>query len=103
MNLGSNVEILRKQKNLTAVELAAALGVKPQYISQIENGKRTPSLKILQKLAAALDTTTSELLGEVPQSYPVTMKKLVDAAENLNQQQLDVIISVVKEMSGKYK
>lgn len=103
MKLNTNVERFRKLNNLTKVELAAKTGVKPQYISQIENGKRSPSLKILQKLAAALNTTTSELLGEVKECYPTNMKQLVDAAETLNSQQLDVVISVVKEISGKYK
>jgi transcriptional regulator with XRE-family HTH domain len=103
MELGKNVERYRKQKGLTTVELAAISGVKPQFISQIENGKRFPSLKILQNIASALDITTSELLGETRQSYPTNLKKLVDAAEGLNNQQLDIVISVVKEMNGKYK
>ncbi len=103
MHLGKNIEKHRKAKKLTTVELASMAGVKPQFISQIENGKRSPSIKILQKIAVALDTTTSELLGEVPLHITTDMKRLVDAAESLNSQQVDVVISVVKEMSGKYR
>lgn len=103
MKLGGNMERIRKAKGMTTVELAAAAGVKPQFISQIENGKRSPSLKILQKLASALDTTTSELLGEIPENLSLDMKRLVTAAEGLNQQQVDVVISVVKEINGKYR
>jgi Predicted transcriptional regulators len=103
MYLGANMERLRKIKKMTTVELAALAGVKPQFISQIENGKRSPSLKILQKIAAALNTTTSELLGEIPMYIAADLRRLVDAAEGLNSQQVDVVISVVKEMNAKYR
>ena len=103
MVLGANIERLRKAKGMTTVELAAAAGVKPQFISQIENGRRGPSLKILQKLATALDTTTSELLGETPELLSAGMKKLVDAAKDLSPQQMDAVISVVREINGKYR
>ncbi len=102
MGLGNNIERIRKQNKLKTGELAALSGVKSQHISQIENGRRTPSLKVLQKIAASLNTTTSDLLGEVPESYPVNIKKLVEAAENLNPQQLEIVINVVKEMNAKY-
>lgn len=103
MYLGINIERHRKAKKMTTVELASMAGVKPQFISQIENGKRTPSLKILQKIAGALNTTTSELLGETPEYVTADLKRLVDAAEGLNSQQVDVVISVVKEMNAKYR
>lgn len=103
MELGTNVEKVRKAKGMTTVELAAAAGVKPQFISQIENGRRSPSLRILQKLASALDTTTSELLGEIPERLSPEMKRLVSAAEGLNPQQVDAVISVVREINGKYR
>lgn len=103
MELGTNMEKARKAKGMTTVELAAAAGVKPQFISQIENSKRSPSLKILQKLASALGTTTSELLGEVPERLTPEMKRLINAAEGLSSQQVDAVISVVREINAKYR
>lgn len=103
MYLGYNMEKLRKAKRLTTVQLAAMTGVRPQFISQIENGKRTPSLKILRKISEALDTTASELLGEVPIYISEDMKRLVDAADGLNSHQVDAVISVVREINSKYK
>jgi transcriptional regulator with XRE-family HTH domain len=102
MELGKNIRKTRKANRMKTVRLAAITGVKPQFISQIENGKRLPSLNILQKIASALNTTTSELLGETPEILSTDMKRLVDAAGGLSSQQMDVVISVVKEMSGKY-
>lgn len=103
MELGANVERFRKAKGMTTVQLGAAAGVKSQFISQIEKGKRYPSLKILQKLASVLNTTTSELLGEIPEILSTEMKRLVSAAEGLNPQQVDAVISVVREINGKYR
>lgn len=102
MNLASRIEKFRKANGMTMVELAAQIDVKPQYISQIESGKRSPSLKILQKIAGALHVTTSELLGETPEVVPADIRKLVQAAEGLNSQQIDAVISVVREMGNKY-
>ena len=102
MYLGHNIEKHRKAKKLTTVQLAAMAGVKPQFISMIENEKRTPSLKILQKISVALDTTTSELLGEVPAYISEDMRRLVDAADGLNSHQVDTVISVVREINSKY-
>ncbi|OGO81298.1 MAG: hypothetical protein A2Y21_05815 [Clostridiales bacterium GWC2_40_7] len=103
MYLGNNIKKLRKARKLTSVQLAAMADVRPQFISQIENGKRTPSLKILQKISVALNTTTSELLGEVPLYISEDMKRLVDAADGLNRQQVDAVINVVREINSKYK
>lgn len=103
MNLGHNIEKYRKAKKLTTVQLAEMAGVRPQFISQIENVKRSPSLKILRKIAEALDTTTSELLGEVPVYISADMKRLVNAADGLNSQQVDAVISVVREINSKYR
>jgi transcriptional regulator with XRE-family HTH domain len=103
MEIGKNIARHRKANNMTAVELAALVGVKPQYISQIENGKRTPSLKVIRKLAKIFNTTSSELLNEVPESIPAEIRKLVQAAEGLNKEQVDIVISIVKEINSKYK
>ena len=58
---------LCKKKNLTLSELAARCGVSVGYLSLLSRGKRqNVSIEILQKICAALDITTSELLGENP-------------------------------------
>ena len=40
----------RRAHELTQIQLAAMLEVTPEYISMIENGKKTPSKKLLNKL-----------------------------------------------------
>lgn len=43
-------------------ELAENLGMSASFISEIENGKKKPSLDTLQKYAAHFDTTVSSIM-----------------------------------------
>jgi transcriptional regulator with XRE-family HTH domain len=49
-----NIKSLRKQLGWSQEFLAEKTGVSAPYITQIEVGKRTPSLDIVEKLASAL-------------------------------------------------
>ena len=49
-----NIKSLRKRLGWTQELLAEKTGVSAPYITQIEAGKRTPSLDIVEKLAFAL-------------------------------------------------
>ena len=59
----SNLERARRAQGLTQVELARLLGVQQSTISQIEQRKRNPSVSLLIRAAAALQTTVDDLLG----------------------------------------
>ena len=48
------LEIERKKKHLSASELAKICNINKSYISLIESGKKTPSIKIIIKLADTL-------------------------------------------------
>lgn len=102
MELGKNISRIRKLHKITAAELAKLAGIKQPYLTQIEKGKRSPSLDVLQRIAKALNTTVSELLGEVPDPMSDDMKRLIDMARGLSTEQIDAIISVVRELGGKY-
>jgi transcriptional regulator with XRE-family HTH domain len=45
--------------------LAAQANLHRNYVGLLERGQRMPSILVVQQLAAALDTTMSELLAEV--------------------------------------
>lgn len=62
VTIGKKIKGLRKARELTQVELAVIVNISPVYLGFIENGRRRPSLKILEKLARALKVKPSELL-----------------------------------------
>lgn len=46
---------------MTSERLAYENGISKGYLSDLENGKRLPSLKVLEKIAKALGVTLREL------------------------------------------
>ena len=61
---------LRESRGLTQRELAEAIGVSRQAIGLYEAGEREPDLSTLQKLARALGTSMSYLVGETDDPSP---------------------------------
>ncbi len=52
--LGKRISAIRRQKGFTSEKLAYENGISKGYLSDIENGKRLPSLKLLETLAKGL-------------------------------------------------
>ena len=63
--LGRRIAFLRKEKGLSQVDLAADADMAKSYLSELELGKRNPSVLILSRVAAALGTTLEELFKGV--------------------------------------
>lgn len=61
--LCQRLKVRRKQRRLTQKHLAVT--TTPSFISRIERGRDLPSLTGLRKMAAALDTTMGDLLGDL--------------------------------------
>jgi transcriptional regulator with XRE-family HTH domain len=53
----------RLKSNLTQQELADKVGISKAHISQIENGNREPSLRVLVHLAMILNVRPCLLIG----------------------------------------
>lgn len=61
-SMGDKIKFYRKKRVLYQVELADIVGVSTKYIGSIEQGIRTPSLKLLKKIAKALKVSPKDLL-----------------------------------------
>jgi transcriptional regulator with XRE-family HTH domain len=59
--LGRRVAYLRKERKKSQLDLALDAGVAKNYISDVENGRRNPSILILGKIAKGLGITLEEL------------------------------------------
>lgn len=60
--LGKNIRKLRKGAGLSQEKLGEITGLNQTYISDIELGKRNPSIRNIEKVAKALNVTASELI-----------------------------------------
>lgn len=59
--LGKRISQERRKKNLTTEKLAYENGISKGYLSDIENGKKLPSIKMLERIADALEVDISIL------------------------------------------
>ena len=59
---GKNLKKYREEKGMTQEELGSVAECTPQYISEMENCKANPSLKIMDRLADELDKSTADFL-----------------------------------------
>ena len=60
--VGKRIKELRKYKNLSLKQLADKIPLSVSFLSDIENGRSNPSIKRLEEIALALETTTAYLL-----------------------------------------
>ena len=56
---------LRRDQQETLAETAGRAGISPQYLSEIERGRKEPSSEMIAALAGALGTTLIELTEQV--------------------------------------
>lgn len=69
MNIKDNIRNKRKKENITQTQLGHIVGVAASFISDIETGKKRPSLELLYKLADALNTTPGQLFDGLHDDY----------------------------------
>ena len=68
--LGAKIRTQRKLQGLSIRELAARCGMSIGMISQIEQGKSTPSLRSLRLISETLKLPVSAMFHQVPASIP---------------------------------
>lgn len=62
---GQNVRYWRKERGLSQEEFADRAQLHPTYVSGIETGYRNPTVKIIGRIAAALDVAPADLFAEI--------------------------------------
>jgi transcriptional regulator with XRE-family HTH domain len=68
---GEKLRLLRQGRGLTLTELAAATGLKAHgYISELEAGKKQPSVQFVISIAKYFDVSTDELLLDEKELAP---------------------------------
>src|ERR1700761_5927160 len=62
--LGSRLRALRTERDETLAQTAERAGISPQYLSEVERGRKEPSSEMIAALAGALDLTVAELMAD---------------------------------------
>lgn len=105
--VGRKISELRKQKNMTQLELADRMGVSFQAVSNWERGNSMPDISKLPELAEIFGTTIDNILGakselikkaaegkleEYVESNPVSLEEIKEAAPILKPNQMVEIV-----------
>lgn len=60
--LGEALRLIRVYHDLTQTQLSYELGLSNSFLSEVESGKKVPSLEILERYSARFDISMSSLL-----------------------------------------
>ena len=97
MSIGDRIRDRRQVMQVTQHHLASSLGLTPQHISAIEQGKRTPSLLSLAKLAEELGVSTDYLVsgkeGIITDTIPA-----IKADKRLNIRVKKALVTLIEEL-----
>ena len=101
VRLGQRIKRFRKNKNITQEELAFELNTSSSYVSNIECGKKKPSLSKLVKISEVLGVTINDLIYSAPDNSLLLNNKELSELISLctpEKQQLliDSISSIIK-------
>ena len=71
-HVGQEIRRVREERDLNQAQLAVLIGTGPAAISRIENGRQSPSMTTLTKIAQALEVEVAALLPKV--SAPASLE-----------------------------
>lgn len=84
----------RNEKKLTQVEFAKEVGISTNYYASIEQGKNSPSLDVLSRIAKALGVSVLYLLNDriddMENRVEAEVKRLMKIFKSIPKNQLDV-------------
>src|SRR3954452_17689084 len=65
--LGEQLRAERVRRDERILDVAERAGVAPQYLSELERGRKDPSSEVLSAVAGALGLTVAQLTGRIGQ------------------------------------
>lgn len=112
-SLGRNIGLTRRRMRMTQFEFAEHVSVHPNYVSQLERGRKEPSLGLLNRIRETLDLTWAELFAadEKPRNgrgknggaMDADRRRLLACAERLDTRTLAALVNFVSAVSRSKK
>ena len=99
-DISLRIATLRTKKKVSAREMSLAIGQNPNYINHIETGNATPSLSGLSYICEYLGITMNEFF-DFDSSNPAKLNKINEYLKKLNDEQLEVVENLVKNLADK--
>ena len=96
--ISERIANIRSAKNMSARNLSLELGQSTEYINQIENGRKMPSIEGLINFCDYFNISLKEFFDD-GQAYPIQYKALLNDLNKLNVEELNEIITIIKRIS----
>lgn len=65
INIGITITELRNERKISQETLAERSGIHRTYLSEVEGGKRNPTIAVLNKIIVALDISMTDFFERV--------------------------------------
>lgn len=125
MNISKKIKDLRIKRGLSTTMLAKKADLSQGYISDIENGRTTPSIKTIEKISEALNVnpayfidsetdvlTFTDLISLTPETEefiknnPNTVREWLELAldcerENITPGDLRVVLKIIRQVNKR--
>ena len=95
--ISERIAKLTTEKNISARDMSLSLGQSQSYINNIENKKALPSMQMFLYICEFLGVEPKDFFREDIEN-PGTLYDAVETFKSLSQKQLDLLISLAKEM-----
>ena len=97
--IGKKISALRKEGNMTQMELADRMGISFQAVSNWERGNSMPDISKLPELAEIFGTTVDELLGEKSALVEAAMNDSIEecmATQSASAEDVSAVLPILK-------
>lgn len=107
--IGLKISFLRRQYDMTQEQLSEHTQLSQNFLSQLETGRKTPSILTLHKISGAIKVPLSELFegGEIEKNTCSTAykldKKILSAISRLSTPEKKKLYDVIKKLSVSKK
>lgn len=97
INIGNRIRELRKERGISAKEIAVTLGVSSSFISGIEKGTNKCSLENLDKICTVLGVSLAEFFADRNPELSPELLQVLEKTKKLSPRQLQVLSTVLDE------
>lgn len=105
MSIGSEIKKVRQALDYTLRELAEKTNLSISFLSDVERGKRNPSMGNLEQIASALGISASRLMGwdeeAKTEEFDPDIRAIARDMQSLSSGQKDLLKKLIKEMSQR--
>ncbi|HEY0294750.1 MAG TPA: helix-turn-helix transcriptional regulator [Bordetella sp.] len=101
--IGKTIAAKRDVAGLSQEAVAEALGISREAVSRIETGVTVPSIVRLAELAEIMDCEMEALIVDASSRLRDQARHIAELLDDLEQDQRDIIVSVVKQIASGFK